>query len=355
MTSVSPTAKAGIKLNYSLHTLELRHQFTLASGSRKTTPVLITSLEYQGLTGYGEASMPPFLGETHNSASAFLNSLDLSGFNDPLMLEDILSYVDKHLPGNYAAKASVDIALHDLAGKLTGFPVCRLLGLNPDRTLYTSYTIGIDKPDVIRQKVSEAEPFKILKVKLGGGNDREIIETIRSVTDKTLCVDVNQGWKDKSYALEMAHWLNEKGVIFIEQPLPAGMIEESAWLRERSPLDIIADEAIQGFDDLIRLKDVYSGVNVKLMKCGGIRSAFIMLESARKLGMKTLIGCMTETSCAVTAAAHLSPLADWCDLDGNLLINNDIFTGVKVIEGRISLPQGKCGLGIEPLHDIIPL
>lgn len=350
MISKSTTAGEGIKLSFRLHTLELRHQFTLASGSRKTTPVIITSLEYGEFTGYGEASMPPYLGENHDTASSFLSSLELSQFKDPLLIDDILEYVDNHRPGNYAAKAAVDIALHDLAGKISGLPVYRIYGLNPDETPYTSFTIGIDNPDVVRQKVSEAEPYKILKVKLGRNNDREMIEVIRSVTDKPLCADVNQGWKDKSYSLEMAHWLHEKGVIFLEQPLPKELIEETAWLRERSPIPVIGDEAVKNLADLVKYKDVYSGINVKLMKCGGIREAFIMLKTAKKLGLKTMIGCMTETSCAVTAAAHLSPLADWCDLDGNLLISNDLFDGLKITGGKVTLPHNRSGLGVNLLQ-----
>ncbi|NMC40142.1 MAG: dipeptide epimerase, partial [Bacteroidales bacterium] len=270
MRSKSDTSSDGIKLSFRLHTLELRHQFTIASGSRKTTPVIITSLEYGGWTGYGEASMPPYMGESHDTASSFLSTLDLSRFKNPFLFDDILGYVDNHRPGNYAAKAAVDIALHDLYGKISGFPVYRMYGLNPDATPFTSFTIGIDTPEALRQKVSEAGPYRILKVKLGGNNDREMIGVIRSATDKPLCADVNQGWKDKFFALEMAHWLYEKGVIFLEQPLPKEYVEETAWLREKSPIPIIGDEAVRGLADLIKFKDIYSGINVKLMKCGGI-------------------------------------------------------------------------------------
>lgn len=334
----------GLILRFTPYTLQLKHAFTLATSSRTTTPVMLTEIEYDGMTGYGEASMPPYLGESQESVAAFLSLLDLSQFTDPFLLIDILDYVDKVKPGNYAAKASVDIALHDLIGKLVGGPFYRLFGLNPAKTPLTSFTIGLDTPEIIRQKVAEAQEYRILKVKLGRDNDREMIEVIRSVTDKPLCVDVNQGWKDRKMALDMAVWLSEKGVIFLEQPMPKEMKKDIAWLTERSPLPIIGDEAIQNVDDLIENKDVYSGINIKLMKCGGLNQAMKMINVARAIGLKVMVGCMTETSCAVSAAAQLSPLADWCDLDGNLLISNDPFEGLWITNGKITLPE-RPGIG----------
>ena len=338
-----------LNLRFTPYTLQLKHAFTLSTSSRTTTPVMLTEIEYNGITGYGEASMPPYLGESHESAEAFLSSLDLSQFTDPFLVEDIVGYVDSAMQGNYAAKASVDIALHDLTGKLAGEPCYRLFGLNPEKTPLTSFTIGLDTPEIVRQKVDEAAPYKILKVKLGRENDREMIDVIRSVTDKPLCADVNQGWKDREHALEMAHWLKEKGVVFLEQPLPGEQKEDLAWLTERSPIPIIGDEAIQNISDIIDNREVYSGINIKLMKCGGMSVALKMIHIARALGMKVMIGCMTETSCAVTAAAHLSPLADWCDLDGNLLISNDPFEGLKIIDGKVTLPT-RPGIGVIKSH-----
>jgi L-alanine-DL-glutamate epimerase-like enolase superfamily enzyme len=297
------------------------------------------------MTGYGEASMPPYLGESHESVAKFLSLLNLSQFSDPFLLIDILEYVESVMPGNYAAKASVDIALHDLIGKLVGEPFYRLFGLNPSRAPLTSFTIGLDTPEVIKQKVIEAEPYKVLKVKLGRDNDREMVEVIRSLTDKPLCVDVNQGWKDRNLALDMAGWLKEKGVIFLEQPMPKEMKDDIAWLTQNSPLPIVGDEAIQNVHDLLNNRDVYSGINIKLMKCGGLNAAMKMINVARAFGMKVMIGCMTETSCAVTAAAQLSPLVDWCDLDGNLLISNDPFDGLKIVDGKVTLPE-KPGIGV---------
>jgi L-alanine-DL-glutamate epimerase-like enolase superfamily enzyme len=334
-----------LQLRFTPYTLQLKHTFTLATSSRTTTPVVLTELEFEGMTGYGEASMPPYLGESHESVLKFLSQVDLSQFSDPFLTEDILSYVDSVMPGNYAAKASVDIALHDLLGKILNQPCYRLFGLNPSKTPLTSFTIGLDAPDVIKQKVEEAAPYKVLKVKLGRENDRQMIEIIRSLTDRPLCVDVNQGWTDRNHSLEMASWLHEKGIIFLEQPMPKSQKDDIAWLKERSPIPIVGDEAIQNANDILSQKDIYSGVNIKLMKCGGLDAARNMINIARGLGMKVMIGCMTETSCAVTAAAQLSPLVDWCDLDGNLLISNDIFDGIKIVEGKVTLPD-RPGIGI---------
>lgn len=338
-------ATRGMTLRFRPFDLQLKHVFTIATYSRTTTPIMLTEIEYEGITGFGEASMPPYLGESHETVNAFLKKVDLSQFSDPFLMEDILNYIDQLAPGNYAAKASVDIALHDLVGKLMKQPWYRIWGLDPEKTPYTSFTIGIDTPEVVREKVKEASPYRILKVKLGQDNDKEMIETIRSVAKTPICVDVNQGWKDKKEALDMIYWLKDQDVTFIEQPMPKTMIEETAWLTQNSPLPIIADEAIQTISDIKKADGVYNGINIKLMKCGGMRSAFKMINTARALNMKVMLGCMTETSCAVSAAAQLSPMVDWADLDGNLLISNDIYEGVIVIDGKLELPD-RPGIGI---------
>jgi len=337
-----------MELSYRPYELQLRHTFTVAGNSRNTTPVVLTEIEYEGHTGYGEASMPPYLGESQESVIKFLNKVDLEQFKDPFMLDDILAYVDSLEEGNRAAKACVDIALHDLIGKLVDKPLYRLWGINPRNTPMTSFTIGIDTPEVVRLKTEEASRFRVLKVKLGGGNDREMIETVRSVTDVPIYVDVNQGWSDKDQALDMVHWLAEQGIEFVEQPLPKTAVDDIAWLTANSPLPIMADEAFQRLADVAAFKGIYSGINIKLMKSTGLREAHKMITVARALDMKVMIGCMTETSCAVSAAAQLSPLADWADLDGNLLISNDIYKGMEVIDGKVTLNELP-GIGITKL------
>ena len=332
-------AKSG-KLNLSFfpYELKLRHAFNLARYSRTTTPDVQVMLEYDGIIGFGEASMPPYLGESVESVTKFLSSLDLSRFNDPFQIEDILTYVDNVAPNNRAAKASIDIALHDLLGKIMGQPWYKIWGYNPEKTPVTSFTIGIDTEEVVRQKVEEARPYKLIKVKMGLDKDQQTINIIREMMpDVPICVDVNQGWKSKEHALEMCNWLAERNCLFVEQPFDKEWLDETAWLRERSPLPIIADEAFQRLPDILRFKGVYDGINIKLMKSTGLYEAHKMVTLARALDMKVMIGCMTETSCAVTAAANLSPVVDYADLDGNLLIANDRFTGMTVENGKITL------------------
>jgi L-alanine-DL-glutamate epimerase-like enolase superfamily enzyme len=305
---------------------------------------MMVEVEQDGITGYGEASMPPYLGESHATATAFLSKVDLSKYPDPFRLEDILRDVDAIAPGNYAAKAAVDIALHDWLGKKMGYPWHRIWGLDPAKTPVTTFTIGIDTKDIVRQKVKEADIYKVLKVKLGRENDREMIETIREVTDKPIRVDVNQGWKDREFALKMIEWLATKGVEFVEQPMPKEQVDDIAWLRAKSPLPLIGDESVVRLADIRKAIGVFDGINIKLMKSTGMHEAYRMIATARALGMKVMIGCMTETSCAISAAAQLSPLADYADLDGALLISNDLFSGASIVDGKVTL-TGMPGIG----------
>ena len=341
-------AKPRLTLRFRAYTLQLRHVFTIATSSRTTTPVVLTEIEYDGITGYGEASMPPYLGESHESATAFLAKVDLSRYENPFELETILHDIDALAPGNPAAKASVDIALHDLVGRLLKQPWYNIWGFDARKTPYTSFTIGIDTQDVVRQKTTEAAEYKVLKVKLGRDTDKMMVETIRAVTDKPITADVNQGWKDRAVALDMLHWLHEKNVVMVEQPLPKEQVDDLAWLTERSPVPIIGDEGVQRLADLPKAKGVYSGINIKLMKCTGMREAHKMIVLARSLGMKVMLGCMTETSCGISAASHLSPMVDWADLDGALLISNDVYDGTQVVDGKVTL-RNRPGIGVRKL------
>ncbi|KXB82414.1 Tat pathway signal sequence domain protein [Prevotella sp. DNF00663] len=345
--NINRAGKSGkLKMRFFPYDLKLRHVFTVATYSRTMTPDVQVEIEYEGVTGYGEASMPQYLGQTVHSVTTFLQKVDLSRFNDPFQLEDILTYVDSLSPGDTAAKAAVDIALHDLVGKLLGAPWYKIWGLNKQKAPSTTFTIGIDTPEVVRQKTKEcADKFNILKVKLGRDNDKELIQTIRSVTNLPIAVDVNQGWKDRQMALDMILWLKEQGIVMVEQPMPKEMKNDIAWVTDQSPLPIFADEAIQRLKDIENVRGAYSGINIKLMKCTGMREAWKMLNYARSIGMKVMVGCMTETSCAVSAAAQLAPAVDFADLDGNLLISNDRFKGMEVVKGKITLPD-RPGIGI---------
>lgn len=341
--------KARMHLSFEPYELKLKHVFTVSSFSRSTTPDVQVRIDYDGYTGYGEASMPPYLGQTVESMCSFLKKVDLEQFPDPFCIDDILTYIDSLSDGDSAAKAAVDIALHDLVGKIIGAPWHRMLGLNPEKTPNTTYTIGIDTDEMVKLKTREvAGQFKILKVKLGTPRDREMIRAIREVSDLPIAVDVNQGWKNKKKALDEIFWLKEQGIVMVEQPMPKEMLDANAWLTERSPLPTFADEAIQRLKDIPAIKGAYTGINIKLMKCTGMREAWKMMNYARAEGMKVMIGCMTETSCAIAAAAQLSPAVDFADLDGNLLISNDIFCGTTVVDGKITLNQLP-GIGIEKI------
>ncbi|HCV15334.1 MAG TPA: dipeptide epimerase [Rikenellaceae bacterium] len=325
----------------------LRHPFTISGFTRTTTPIVLTEISWDGYTGYGEASMPPYLGETQASAMEFLKKVNLSRFDTPFQIQDILAYVDSIAVNNTAAKAAVDIALHDLVGKILGQPWWKIWGFNAATTPNTSFTIGLDTEEVVIQKTKEAAPYNVLKVKLGvnDATDRMMVNTIRKVTDKPMYVDVNQGWKDKHYALDMIHWLKEQNITMVEQPMNKLWLDETAWITERSPLPIIADESCQRLTDVQKLKGAFHGVNIKLMKCTGMREAREMISLAKALKMRLMIGCMTETSCAISAAAQLSPETEWADLDGNLLISNDLYSGTKIVDGKITL-NDKPGIGI---------
>jgi L-alanine-DL-glutamate epimerase-like enolase superfamily enzyme len=338
-----------MQLRFYPYTLELKHAFTVAVNTRTTTAVMMVEVEKDGVIGYGEASMPPYLGESHESANAFLSKVNLRKYDDPTTFEDVLKDIDAIAPGNHAAKAAIDIALHDWLGKKLGFAWYQVWGLDPARTPVTTFTIGIDKDkEVIRQKVREADIYKVLKVKLGRDNDKEMIETIREVTDKPLRADVNQGWREKEYALKMIEWLASQGVDMIEQPMPKEMREEHAWLKERSPIPIIGDESVVRLSDVKKAWGVYHGINIKLMKCTGMHEAYRMIQLARGLDMKVMLGCMTETSCAISAATQLSPLVDYADLDGAVLIKNDLFEGATISDGKMVMPRGN-GIGVRKL------
>ncbi|HIR82974.1 MAG TPA: dipeptide epimerase [Candidatus Cryptobacteroides pullicola] len=352
IAAMGPERRQGkFAIRYGPYELHLRHTFTVSGYSRTATPGVQLRVSYDGVTGYGEASMPQYLGQSVESVMAFLSKVDLSRFSDPFALEDILSYIDSLSEGDSAAKAAVDIALHDLVGKLLGAPWYRIWGLDAQKAPATSFTIGIDTPEVVREKTLEcAGRFKVLKAKVGVPEDRMLIGTIREVTDLPLVVDANQGWTDRQKALDEIFWLKEMGVLMVEQPMPAGRLDDNAWITERSPLPIFADEAVQRLADIPSIKGAYHGINIKLMKCTGMREAWKMLNYARAEGIKVMLGCMTETSCAVSAAAQLSPAVDFADLDGNLLIDNDIFNGVQVVDGKLILGDAP-GIGAVPVSD----
>lgn len=336
-----------MKLSWRQYDLRLKHVFRIARGEEAVAPVIILELTEGGVTGYGEASPSQRYDESPGTVVEFLSNIDPAVLSDLFSIDDILSSVDAMAPGNTSAKCALDIALHDWLGKKLGVPLYRLWGLNKSKTPICSFTIGIDSTDVIAKKVREAEEYPVLKVKVGLENDKEIIGTIRRITDKVLRVDANEGWKKKELALERIKWLQDENVEFIEQPMPASQFEEIKWLRDKVEMPIIADESVIRLSDLPKLAQAYDGINIKLMKCTGVREALRMIHTARALNLKIMMGCMIESAVAISAAAHLSPLIDYADLDGNVLITNDPFDGVRNTGGKLHLSE-KPGLGVTP-------
>lgn len=260
-----------------------------------------------------------------------------------------MAYLDSLEKGMPAIKAAIDIALNDINGKILNKPCYEIYGADPLKMPLSSYTIGIDSPEIIREKIADAKGFKALKVKLGRDNDREIINTIRSISDLPLYVDANQGWTSRKDAIELIYWLHDQGVQLIEQPMDKADLESNAWLTGRSPIPILADEAVQRLGDLDGLKGCYHGINIKLMKSGGMYEAHQMILKARSLGMKIMIGCMSETSCATQAGIALAPLCDWADLDGPWLTKNNPFTAPEMAAGKYQLSE-QSGLGLEGIN-----
>jgi len=337
-----------MELTYQSFELLLRHTFTIAKFSRTSTPVMLIQVRHEGYTGYGEASMVPYMGESFQSAADFLNRVNVPQFKYPFDFQHIIAYLDSIAPGNPAVKAGIDIALHDLDGKLRQRPCWQILNSEPSKMPQTSFTIGIDTPELIVQKVKENPDCKIIKVKLGRDSDKELINTIRSVTNLPIFVDANQGWTDLQQSLDMTHWLHEQGVLLIEQPMLKTDPDNNAWLTERSPIPIIGDESVQRLPDVEKAKGVYHGINIKLMKSAGMYEAHQMILKAKELDLKIMIGCMSETSCATLAAAALAPQCDWADLDGPFLTSNNPYQLPEFVDGKWVL-NNEAGLGISPL------
>lgn len=335
-----------MQVRYRPYELALKHPFSIAKFTRTSTPLLLLKLTLNRVDGYGEASMVPYMGETYQGAEQFLSKVNWEKISYPFNFEEIIAELDLIAEGQPAIKAAIDVALNDINGKMLNKPCYEIYGAAPEKMPVTSYTIGIDTSEVIRKKLKDAEAFKVVKVKLGRENDREIIETIRSITNVPLYVDANQGWDDKEKAIDLIYWLHDKGVELIEQPMDKNNTDGNAWLTERSPVPLLADEAVQRFKDLDSLKGVYHGINVKLMKSCGMYEGHKMISRAKQLGMKVLIGCMSETSCATLAAAALAPLCDWADLDGPFLTTNNPFKNPDFRNGKWML-NNVPGLGLE--------
>ncbi|HYL29783.1 MAG TPA: dipeptide epimerase [Gemmatimonadales bacterium] len=325
--------------------LATRHPFLIARGGQAVhNTVWVRVRDRDGHVGWGEAAPTTYYGETPETVLAALNLYAAQLPADPFDLEAAEHSLRATLGGNPSARAALSTALHDLVGKRLGVPLCRLWGLDAAKTPISTFTIGLDTPDRMRAKVIEAEPYPVLKVKLGTDRDDEILRTVRGATAKELRVDANCGWTRKQ-AIRMLPVLEEFGVTVLEQPLPPHDRDGLALVTRASRIPVIADESCLVATDIPPLVGAVDGINIKLAKCGGLREALRMIAVARAHGLMVMVGCMIESSIAITAAAHFTPLVDIADLDGAALLAADPFAGATIERGRIALPSGP-GLGV---------
>jgi len=339
-------AEGKTRVTVKIFELKLRQAWGLSRGTWTTRRNAYVRIERDGIVGLGEAAPIARYNETAESAAAFIDKARA------LLERDLGDYavrfgdVDAVGPGEHAAKAALDMAILDWVGRRLKIPLWKLLGLGREKTVTTTYSIGIDEVPVMQQKVRDAADFSVYKIKVGTPDDRKIIEGIRAVTAKPLRTDANEGWKTKEEALDMINWMAGLGVELVEQPLPASRLEDYAWLKDKVRIPVFADESLIQASDLPRIAPYFHGVNVKLMKCGGVQEAIRLAGMARALGLKLMIGCMIESSLGISAGAAVASLFDYADLDGNLLVSNDPFRGVRTIKDRLVL-RDKPGLGVE--------
>ena len=321
--------------------LQLKDPFKIARRATDASRQVV-SIEIDG--GIGETAPARFYGETVETVGVALKTLEPAISGDLDAIHDVMATVETTLGGNYAAKSAIDMALHDRLSKKLGVPLYQLWGLNPHNTPCTSFTIGLDEPEVMAEKTRRAEAYPILKVKLGTPRDIEIIQGLRDVTDKPIYVDANTAWTPKE-AVRKIRELTRYGVELIEQPTKPNDLAGLKFVREHSEFPIIADESVKRASDIPALAGCVDGINIKLVKCGGLLEAHRMIHVARAHSLLVMIGCMIESSLGITAAAHLTPLVDYADLDGNLLITNDPYTGVTLDKGKLILPEHP-GIGV---------
>jgi L-Ala-D/L-Glu epimerase len=334
-----------MKLTWSRQELVLHHPFTISRSTTSVKETVLVELEHDGIVGLGEAVPTNYYHQTVDSSEAALEGMAGLLDHDPFQVESNLARCIERHDDQRAAISAVDSALHDWVGKRLGVPVWRLLGLDPRLTPVSSFTIGIDEPGVVESKTAEAASYPILKVKVGTDHDDEILSAVRRVApDKMLRVDANAGWSASNAAERIRH-LRRYRLELIEQPIPPG--DPAGWsaLRGVTVAPIVADESCVRPADVLPLRGLVDGINIKMCKCGGIREALRMIHLARACGLKIMIGCMIESSVGIAQAAQLGPLVDWIDLDGHLLIRNDPFEGIGGANGRLTLSD-RPGLGI---------
>ncbi|HLI03332.1 MAG TPA: dipeptide epimerase [Terracidiphilus sp.] len=345
--AAGPASGGDCEVRCGLMRLVLRHTWTTTMSSSAYRDTVRVQYLRDGLTGCGEGAPIIRYQEYPEQAMQAINAIrGQIEAGDPWMYDKTLAKIRQALGDHQrAAMAAVDIALFDWLGKKLDMPLYRFFGLDPADAPITDFSIGIDTPEITREKTREAADFPVLKIKVGLKTDEETIEAVRSVTRKPIRVDANEGWTDKEEAIRKINWLETQGVEYVEQPMPAHMLEETKYVRSRVHLPIFADEACTRAEMIPKLTEAYDGINVKLDKAGGLLESRRWIAIARACNLKVMLGCMVSSSCSVTAAAHLAPLVDYVDLDGNLLLSNDPYRGVTVDKGRLILPSGP-GLGL---------
>lgn len=343
----------GMQLRYKSYQLSFKHPFGVSSNTRTSTTSVFIALTHNQVVGYGEACIPAYLGETEKDTIQFFDKAAefLKQYDPVLPLHFFIDAIDDLMPAHNAAKAALDIALHDLYGKLHNHSYAGMIGIDRVPPVSTAFTIGIDEPKKLEEKINEAVDFELLKIKAGTTDDKALIQLIRTFTDKPLYVDVNQGWRDKERTLDFCFWLKEQNVILLEQPFAVSMHEEMQWLTERSPILTIADESIKRFADLQKMEAAFHGINIKLMKSTGLREAMRMIQYCKKNDIAILLGCMAESSCAASAMSQLLPFADFVDLDAPLLYTNDPFSGLSYERGKVKAAEG-LGIGAILNYDL---
>jgi L-alanine-DL-glutamate epimerase-like enolase superfamily enzyme len=341
-----------VKIYYRYFQLQFRHAFHIAAGVRNTTDAVYVMLEQDGIKGYGEIALPPYLETKANDVIAFLSQ---AGIPENYNTGDFFSLLNKWNAISDSCRpalAALDIALHDFQGKMLNRTVRDLYNIKSDLTPFCAYTIGMCGPEEMKEKINEASGFQFFKLKLGGAQDQSLVNTFRSMSTHPFCVDANRGWNDVEASAEFCNRLAEEGCVFAEQPFEKNKLVEINELRSKTSLPVILDESVQCLADVESLKDMCDGINIKLVKCGGLFPAFQMIEKARSHHLKVFIGCMSEGTCGCGSAAQLAPLADWVDLDGPLLIANDPFSGLTYENGKIRL-NDLPGSGMKPLESFL--
>lgn len=340
------------KLSWQVIPLKLRHVFTISRSSRSEVPNVFLKIEKDGIIGYGEASPNARYHESTEDVVAYFERLPPEIFDEINSVENLtakLDVLDKSVKPVQSAKSAIEMAWLDWWGKSRNQPLWKLWGEKSPAGPVTSYTIGIDKPEIMQQKVRDATQFPIYKIKLGTGHDRELIKAIREVTDKPLRVDANEGWKTQDQAKREIEFLATQNIELIEQPMPAADFERMRELKQWSPLPLCADESFIGDESLREISEAFHIINIKLMKTGSLAKTRKMIKEAHQLGLKVMIGCMIESSLANAAGALLALNADYADLDGHLLISNDPFEGLKVDNKTRLVLSDDAGFGVKEL------